>query len=236
MNQMEVDEALDRIHAMLVDGELERAEAHIEMLRTYVPEPPEAAYLQGLARLEQGTPCEAVALLEHAIRLDPDYADAHHLLAEAHALLEDHAACVRHNLRTWELDLRTDAEVPAEELAFEIAQLEGEAERLLAELPAPFRARLENVPVILQARPSRDLVATGFDPRAMGLFEGPNDALTRATDAPAVPSRIVVFYANLLDETTDEALLVEELRITLLHEIGHYFGLDEEAVAALGLA
>ena len=236
MNQAEVDQVLDRIHAMLVEGDFERAEPHILTLRARVPEPPEAAYLQGLARLKQGIAAEAIAALEHAVQLDPDYADAHHLLAEAHTHLQNYGAAVQHNLRTWELDRLADTEISAEELAVEISHLEGEAEHVLSTLPSSIRARLENVPVILQARPSRELVAEGFDPRAMGLFEGPHDALTRGMDAPAAPSRIVVFYANLLAESDDEAMLREELRITLLHEIGHYFGLDETQVAALGLA
>ena len=236
MNNEELDDALNLIHALVVDGQIEGAEPRIQALRALRPEPPEAAYLEGLARLKQGTPRKAVDPLRHAVDLDPGYADAYHLLAEAHEQLGDREAQIRYNLRTWELDQLGDAALCPEDVRFEIAQLEGQAEYLLSELPAPIRARLENVPVIFEPRPSRQMVSEGFDPRALGLFEGPNDAQVRGLDPPASPSRIVIFYANLLAEPGDDARLAEELRITLLHEIGHYFGLDEPEIAALGLA
>ncbi len=49
------------------------------------------------------------------------------------------------------------------------------------------------------------------------------------------PARIVIFYANLIATCRDEDELEEQLRITLLHEIGHALGLDEDEVDALGL-
>ena len=49
------------------------------------------------------------------------------------------------------------------------------------------------------------------------------------------PTRIDLFTANLLASFPDSQRLDEEIEITLLHEIGHYFGLDEDEVEALGL-
>lgn len=236
MNDVELDQALDRAYTLLVQRRFDAAEAEIRALRALRPEPPEASYLEGLARLKQGFAAESVDPLERALALDPNYADAFHLLGEAYGQLSDRKNQVRCNLRAWELDREADRDAPADLLASDVVMLEGEAEKLLSELPSPIRARLQNVPVILEAHPSRALVLEGFDPRAFGLFEGPPDALAGSLDATASPSRIVIFYDNLTAEFADEAELVHQLRITLLHEMGHYFGLDEEEVARLGLA
>ncbi|RPI57721.1 MAG: hypothetical protein EHM50_11480, partial [Lysobacterales bacterium] len=49
------------------------------------------------------------------------------------------------------------------------------------------------------------------------------------------PTRIVLFCSNLLVGFPDRDELAEQIEITILHEIGHFFGLDEDAVARLGL-
>ncbi|MGB1698589.1 MAG: metallopeptidase family protein, partial [Nannocystaceae bacterium] len=113
------------------------------------------------------------------------------------------------------------------------AEIRAIATRVLTALPEEFSCRLENVPVVLEARPSRALVATGFDPRALGLFEGLADA--DAEHAGPIPSRIVLFTRNLALEFPEKEELAEQVEITLLHEVGHFFGLDEEQVEALGL-
>ena len=80
------------------------------------------------------------------------------------------------------------------------------------------------------------MVAGGLDARILGLFEGPTDREANGEDPPPAPSRIALFWFNLLASFgDDEELLCEEVKITLLHEIGHYFGLNEQEVAALGL-
>jgi predicted Zn-dependent protease with MMP-like domain len=106
---------------------------------------------------------------------------------------------------------------------------------VLASLPGDVGARLANVAVVVMDRPPREVVAEGFDPRAYGLFEGPTDAAE--WDAPIGPTRVVLFVANLVaDFGDDDDRIAEETRTTVLHEIGHYFGLDEDEVADLGLA
>ena len=113
--------------------------------------------------------------------------------------------------------------------------IERVAARTLEGLPEPFASRLRDVPVVLEPRPGRDLVQEGFDPRALGLFEGPDDFGRRALEVTARPSRIVVFFANLLDAYPRDEDVRTQVEVTLLHEIGHFFGLDEEQVDALGL-
>lgn len=75
-----------------------------------------------------------------------------------------------------------------------------------------------------------------LDQDLLGLFEG----CSRLDGTPETPQdlpRIRLFLDNLWDHADgDVDAFREELRITLLHELGHYLGLDEEQVAALGLA
>ena len=106
-----------------------------------------------------------------------------------------------------------------------------EASRAVRKACFTLGERLEHVPVVLEPRPSRDLVQDGFDPRALGLFEGPTDG---DSDTPA-PTRIVLFTSNLLVDFVEEEELREQIEITLLHEIGHFFNLDEDDLKRLGL-
>jgi predicted Zn-dependent protease with MMP-like domain len=81
-----------------------------------------------------------------------------------------------------------------------------------------------------------DLVREGFDPRNVGLFEGPMHK-HESGDSTGLPPRIVLYAANLTAslESDDPAALEREVEITVLHEIGHYFGLDEDRLEELGL-
>lgn len=75
-----------------------------------------------------------------------------------------------------------------------------------------------------------------LDEDLLGLFEG-NSRLDPTPESPHELPRIRLFLDNLWDHADgDVTAFREELRITLLHELGHYLGLDEDQVAALGLA
>ena len=105
---------------------------------------------------------------------------------------------------------------------------------LLAELPPELRARADEVVVAVRRRPSAEQ-SRDLGPDLLGLFEG----LSLAEDGPDQPYRlpplIVLFRENLLDFCRDRAELADEIRVTLAHELGHYFGFDEAGLAALGL-
>ncbi|MBL9131719.1 MAG: metallopeptidase family protein [Verrucomicrobiaceae bacterium] len=79
-------------------------------------------------------------------------------------------------------------------------------------------------------------IEADLDPDLLGLFEGN----ARCDPLPAAPDempRIRLFLDNLWHDCEgDLKTFRDEVRITLLHELGHYLGLDEDQVAALGLA
>jgi predicted Zn-dependent protease with MMP-like domain len=94
------------------------------------------------------------------------------------------------------------------------------------------RGRLANVPILIDDAPSEDLVAGGLDPRALGVFDG---ATMAEGDAVGAVTHIRLFKTNLERGAVDLDHLAEEIRITVLHETAHYFGLEEDDLTKLGL-
>lgn len=179
---------------------------------------------------------EARRLLEEAAGLAPDDPDVHHELGLVCEELDDREAMIAAFLTVLRFDPVEDR---ARNLLDDAARerIAEHAESALERLPEQFTERLGNVAIVIEDYPSADLVAQGFDPRAFGLFEGPDDLAQHIDSALLLaPTRIVLFAANLLAAFPDPNELGEEVAVTVLHEIGHYFGLDEEQVAALGLA
>ncbi|HET8743221.1 MAG TPA: metallopeptidase family protein [Gaiella sp.] len=96
----------------------------------------------------------------------------------------------------------------------------------LDELPPSIAAGLRNVAVVIEEE-------NADDPDLYGLFEGV--PLTDGGPGPGdLPSRIAVYRRPLVEDFPDEDDLRDEIRITVLHELGHYFGLDEDRLAELG--
>ena len=182
-----------------------------------------------LCWLEHGADA-ARGLLERVIELDPQHADAHYDLGCCAEELGDQAQMVRCFLRVRALDAEDDKYSDIGHAA-DVDHIERVAREVLDGLPEMFARRLGHVPVLIERRPSRALVEDGFDPRAFGLFEGPTDSM-RDTVAP---TRIVLFVCNLLAAFPSDPELSEQIEVTLLHEIGHFFGLDEEQLLELGL-
>lgn len=98
-------------------------------------------------------------------------------------------------------------------------------------LPRRFAEAIENLSVVVEEDPSvEDLEAVGLDPdedTLLGLYQGV--ALPdRGLGYSALPDRIVVYRRPILDicESRDE--VIEEIRVTVQHELGHYFGLAED--------
>jgi predicted Zn-dependent protease with MMP-like domain len=96
----------------------------------------------------------------------------------------------------------------------------------LDELPGEIAAGLRNVAVVVEDENAED-------PDLYGLFEGV--PLTEGgPDAGELPNRIAIYRRPLEADFPDEDELRDEIRITVLHELGHYFGLDEDRLAELG--
>lgn len=180
-------------------------------------------------------PLEALTWLTDLVQAQPDDPDAWHLLGRCYEELNRPKAVVRCYLRVLELDARLD-----ERAGFDV-NAENErvlriARRLVERLPQPFRRLLEPVPMVIQARPDVELVQQGFDPRSLGCFEGPTHGDTLSGGYPQL-TQITLFSASLIYAVPpdDDAALRDEIEITILHEIGHFFDLDDVRLEELGI-
>jgi len=100
-----------------------------------------------------------------------------------------------------------------------------EIEATLAALPKPLREQAQQLPVTFERVPNAGLQADGIEPDTLGLFTGAEFADAGAT---VLPSQIILFLENLWEFAEgDETVFREEIRTTFLHELGHFFGLDE---------
>lgn len=111
------------------------------------------------------------------------------------------------------------------------------AERALQRIPQPFRQAMANVAVVVEDWPDPDLMeeVTG-DPDAVlyGLFDGtalPDRSLADPAEVPAV---IRLYQGPLEEDFPDRGELEREVEVTLVHEIAHFMGLDEDAIREYG--
>ena len=110
------------------------------------------------------------------------------------------------------------------------AEFERLVDDALDSIPEEIARLIRNVAVIVE-----DDAPPG-DPDLLGLYEGV--ALTERYGEPGVvlPDRIFVYRNPLLDFCDDVEQLAEEIRITVVHEVAHHFGIDDARLDELGYA
>lgn len=102
-------------------------------------------------------------------------------------------------------------------------------------LPPEIRPLARDIPVHYEKLPASDLLAEGIEEDVLGLFTGAAHGEELAHDNPA-PPQILLYLENLWDFAEgDSEIFRDEVRLTYLHELGHYLGWDEDEVAARGL-
>jgi predicted Zn-dependent protease with MMP-like domain len=103
-------------------------------------------------------------------------------------------------------------------------------------LPPEVRAVAERVPVCYEAMPNAAIQAEGWEPDILGLFVGHAHGTELDAGAQNLPPQILLFLENLWDYAeNDEEIYRDEVRLTYLHELGHYLGWDEDEIAQRGL-
>lgn len=105
-------------------------------------------------------------------------------------------------------------------------------DRALENLPEWVVDLLDNVVVVVEDRPTADQ-----DPRGeglLGIYEGVSQYDRGFDYTMALPDRIVIFRHAHLDLGLSEPDLVHEVRTTVLHEIAHHFGIDDDRLHELG--
>jgi predicted Zn-dependent protease with MMP-like domain len=110
--------------------------------------------------------------------------------------------------------------------------------QVLDRLPRQFREQLRNVEFVVERRPSAELLRSeGLDPRMdtlYGIYQGVPLPDRSSLEPPLLPDKITIFAEPLLRDFSDPEELRDEIRLTVLHEIAHYFGMDEKEVEDLG--
>lgn len=103
-------------------------------------------------------------------------------------------------------------------------------------LPADVRTAAVQVPVCYEPTPNAGILAEGWEPDILGLFVGHEHGGELRSDGVPLPPQILLFLDNLWDYAEgDESVFRDEVRLTYLHELGHYLGWDEDEIARRGL-
>jgi len=214
------DEALERIDAAL----------HI------APGRGDALHEKGVALFNLSRFAEAKTVLVKTLAIQPDDAYTHQMLGLVLEELGDGKQA--------EAELHRALELAPAELAMpvmiSVSEFQHEVDAVLATLPVERRARAKAVKIeIVDLPDATDLkaVTPPFPPTILGLFRGAvgrapgPDVEARGADAPS----IVLYRKNLARAVKSRAELTEQIRDTLLHEIGHLEGLDEDDLRRRGM-
>ncbi len=110
-------------------------------------------------------------------------------------------------------------------------------DRAIATIPSPFREALSEVAIVIDDWPTDDqLLDNGLslDDDLYGLYEGVPRTEWQA-DWLMVPNRITLFRMPLQEDFADADALADEVRITVIHELAHHMGIDDERLEELGI-
>ncbi|MBL9019916.1 MAG: metallopeptidase family protein [Myxococcales bacterium] len=219
-----------KTEALLELGDADAAREALAELSTSAIDDAELALDLSELALAAEDPLLALRWAESAKTIDADAAaDAWHLIGRIHEADDKRDLMIA----AWQEVRKLDAAAPPPELEVSDDEVEQITLATLAELPANIRAHLEKVPILIDTAPDEHLVADGFDPRMLGLFQG-TPLPESGSGTPAI-TNILLFKTNLARFARDEDDLTDEIRITVLHETAHYFGLDEEDLEKIGL-
>ncbi len=238
----EEDTALQfaRISSMAFNDLGQSAEAveRADWVLEHKPKDPEATYERAVALFELCRFPEAKRAFSVLLADTERSAHAHHHLG----LLLEREGRVDDAQLHFDLARKQDAPDFPAPVILEPAAFRALLDRAIAGLPEDMRRDLKDVPVQAQDLPAIEDLTSGeppLSPTILGLFRGPSlgEACVPEPGTPVgEPCRSVVLYRkNLGRAVKTEAELIEQIRVTLLHEVGHLRGEDDFELAARGL-
>ena len=115
-----------------------------------------------------------------------------------------------------------------------LAPAQAEVATALADLPCDLRDKAQSLPVTYEPKPTPGMAEDDIAIDTLGLFCG--EALNDPPSSLPVPHQIILFLENIWDFAgAREKLYCHEIRTTYLHELGHYFGFDEDELTSRSL-
>ncbi len=195
---------------------------------------PDVDAARGIALFELARFPEADNALRSAVRGRPDLAEAHYTLALLYELLG--------NGREAE-HFRIARKLAPDQFPIGAQMSREDFERCIQdavmELPLTVQKAIEGIPVLVQELPHPDDLKESVppvSPRCLGLFVGLSPRMESVLDGASEQQPVILLFKRNLERACDsEDQLVDEIKLTVLHEVGHALGLSEEQLAERGL-
>ncbi len=107
-----------------------------------------------------------------------------------------------------------------------------EVDAVCRSLPEPLQARAKGIPVTYEPKPNKALIKDGLEEDTLGLYVGESYGES-ALGVEGAPVQILLFLENIWDYARHDSVTYrEEVRVTYVHELGHYLGLEEDDLMA----
>jgi tetratricopeptide (TPR) repeat protein len=219
-------------------GQAKEAIDRADLTLAKKPNEPEARYEKAVALFELCRFPEAKAAFTAMLDDKERAAHSHHHLG---LLLEREGKWAEAEQHFAKATLLNPADFPPPQL-LSVADFKAELDRAVAELPEDMQKDLKGVPVTAEELPLLEDLTSGdppLSPAILGLFRGPplsEECVPEPGAKAGAPCRSMAMYRlNLARAVKTHDELLEQIRVTLLHEVGHLRGEDDYELAARGL-
>jgi predicted Zn-dependent protease with MMP-like domain len=215
--------------ALLESGDPAGALEQLQQCRGLVEDPIILEYYLASTLFENHRFDESLELFRRVCAEEPDEAPPVYGMAETLEFLGEYEEAEELYERAHALE-EQDFPIPIRMKREAFREVVQEA---IEHLPEEIRGHLDKVPVVVEDLPSREILASESEddpltPTVLGLFVGPSLREQSVFDPIVTPPTIFVYQRNLERFCQTREELIEEIRLTLFHEVGHYLGKTEE--------
>ncbi|MDQ3339460.1 MAG: metallopeptidase family protein [Myxococcota bacterium] len=215
-------------------GRSDEALGRIDVALRIAPGRGDALHERGVALFDLSRFADAKAAFTRALVIQPDDAYSHQMLGLTLEQLGDQVGADRELAKA--LELAPNELSPA--VVVSVGEFQREVDAIIEALPSDRRAHVKAIKIEVADLPDpADLAAVKppFPPTILGLYRGPVGRTHVAPMPEGEPPSIVLYRKNLGRAVKTRAELTEQIRDTLLHEIGHLEGLDEDDLRRRGM-
>ena len=216
-------------------GRSDEALARIDAALRFAPGRGDALHEKGVAQFDLSKFADARTTLAKALAIQPDDAYTHQMMG---LTLEQLGEITKADAELERARSLAPLELSAP-ILIPVDEFQREVDAVVASLPADKRARVSTIKIEIADLPdATDLAAVKppFPPTILGLYRGPVGHAAQLPPQPGDdPPSIALYRKNLARAVKTRAELSEQIRDTLLHEIGHLEGLDEDDLRRRGM-